>query len=341
MADTVTTNYGWVKPEISASNNTWGTKLNTNFDNIDTKVKALDVPTAAAKATLVDADIFGVFDSAASNAPKKHTWVNLKAAMLAYLSANTDLKVNNGNWNGTVLAVANGGTGSATAADARTALGLGTVATLNTVPVANGGTGGTTIATARAGLDLEPGVDVQAYSAGLQAIAALATTDGNFIVGNGTTWVAESGATVRTSLGLGTAATMASTAFADAANSIVAGNGLTGGGTLAASRTLTLGTPSTLTASTTNTVSATSHAHDVDWGGGVASIAAGGIGSIVFASYAATVNFGATVSGASLFPGATNSGANDSSATALSGTWRCLGYKNSTAGLYTAFVRIS
>ena len=35
------------------------------------------------------------------------------------------------------------------------------------------------------------------------AIGNLANTDGNFIVGNGTTWVAESGSTVRTSLGLG------------------------------------------------------------------------------------------------------------------------------------------
>ena len=36
---------------------------------------------------------------------------------------------------------------------------------------------------------------------GLPAIAALARTDGNIIVGNGTTWVAENGATARTSLG--------------------------------------------------------------------------------------------------------------------------------------------
>jgi hypothetical protein len=42
----------------------------------------------------------------------------------------------------------------------------------------------------------------QAADADLTAIAALAKTDGNIIVGDGATWVAESGATARTSLGL-------------------------------------------------------------------------------------------------------------------------------------------
>jgi len=42
----------------------------------------------------------------------------------------------------------------------------------------------------------------QALDADLTAIAGLANTDGNFIVGNGTTWVAESGSTARASLGL-------------------------------------------------------------------------------------------------------------------------------------------
>lgn len=44
---------------------------------------------------------------------------------------------------------------------------------------------------------------------------------------------------------------------------VTAGNGLTGGGTLAADRTLTLGTPSTLSSATTNAVSAESHTHQV------------------------------------------------------------------------------
>ena len=51
-------------------------------------------------------------------------------------------------------------------------------------------------------LDLEIGTDLQAYDAQLADIAALAVTDSNFIVGDGTNWVAESGATARTSLGI-------------------------------------------------------------------------------------------------------------------------------------------
>lgn len=47
----------------------------------------------------------------------------------------------------------------------------------------------------------------QPLDADLTAIAALANTDGNFIVGTGATWTVESGATARTSLGLGTFAT--------------------------------------------------------------------------------------------------------------------------------------
>ena len=73
-----------------------------------------------------------------------------------------------------------------------------------TLPIANGGTGGTSASGARTALGLAIGTDVQAYDADLDAIAALSKTDGGIIVGNGSAFVLESGATARTSLGLGT-----------------------------------------------------------------------------------------------------------------------------------------
>jgi hypothetical protein len=158
---------------------------------------------------------------------------------------------NAANVTGTV-AIANGGTGATTDSQARTNLGLAIGSNVQaydaglqsisglttsadqmiyTTALDTYATTGLTAAgrailddadasAQRTTLGLVIGTNVQAYDAELAAIAALAVTDSNFIVGNGTTWVAESGATARTSLGLGSIATQASSSVSITGGSI-------------------------------------------------------------------------------------------------------------------------
>lgn len=131
----------------------------------------------------------------------------------------------------------------------------GTITGITDLAVADGGTGASTAANARTNLGLVIGTDVQAYDAELAAIAALSVADSNFIVGNGTTWVAESGATARTSLGLGTMATQNAASVTITGGSIsgitdlAVADGGTGASDAATARTnLGLGTISTQSA---------------------------------------------------------------------------------------------
>ena len=109
--------------------------------------------------------------------------------------------------------------GVTNASGARTNLGLGSIATqsasavsitggsitgITDLAVADGGTGASSASAARTSLGLAIGSDVQAYDAQLADIAAMTPSDSNFIVGDGSNFVLESGSTVRTSLGLGT-----------------------------------------------------------------------------------------------------------------------------------------
>jgi microcystin-dependent protein len=54
MADTVTTKHGFVKPEVNASDDTWGTKLNSDLDSIDSKLDFRSTTTEVLTGTAAD-----------------------------------------------------------------------------------------------------------------------------------------------------------------------------------------------------------------------------------------------------------------------------------------------
>ena len=155
------------------------------------------------------------------------------------------------------MPIALGGTGATNATSARSTLGLGSIATqdsddinitggsiidITDIAIADGGTGASTASGARTNLGLVIGTDIQAFGSNLDDISDLTVSDGNFIVGNGTKFITESGSTARNSLGLGSIATQNSNNVSVTGGSITnitdlaVGDGGTGSSTTSGAR---------------------------------------------------------------------------------------------------------
>jgi hypothetical protein len=226
MPSSYTTNLGIELPADGEQDGVWGDVVNDNMNIVDRAVNGSVILTlSGTSSTLTTSDgtlsngqykalILGGTPSGthtitiAPNDAQKIYYVYNLSGQSVVLSQGSGTTVTIAN-NDSGIIYSDGGGGAAGVVNITDHFAMnsvkitgGTITGITDLAIADGGTGASSAANARTNLGLVIGTNVQAWDANLDQVAALAPTDNNFIVGNGSAWTLETPAQALTSLGV-------------------------------------------------------------------------------------------------------------------------------------------